>query len=433
MQTHTEVKSKRFASHRRARRECRSRSGTVYIMAMGTSLIVMCLAIAGLQAVRVQRRINDNLREVASASELVKAALEFGQQQVLKDPTWRTRFTHGVPIFRSANGGNFAVTFTDPDDGNIANQNRDPVILTATATYGTATQKMSALFEANQTLFPALRSALYATSEIRFESGSTASANQWAFCETKILVPGSSNINMNCISPSLGGGGYNQRKIVGGVWPMDRPVLDPASISYLGKYYIDNSVTINASDLPTGGTELIANGGFEVDTSNWTGFNCTLTRDTSQKKIGASSCLVKDVTADMIKGANFNLGFWVRGIETQDFYPVITLTGSGSPIPVVRVGNNTTTNAGVWTYVSGIVNVTWTGTLTKAEFQIGSSKSSNFHFDGASLLNADRVVGTRYQVYRRRFVGERKQSVRSGLAQWSLQHQCPRGTHFDSG
>ena len=42
----------------RARGSC-NRNGTVYIMAMGASLIVACLAIAGLQTVRVQRRMND--------------------------------------------------------------------------------------------------------------------------------------------------------------------------------------------------------------------------------------------------------------------------------------------------------------------------------------------------------------------------------------
>jgi hypothetical protein len=36
---------------------------------------------------------------------------------------------------------------------------------------------------------------------------------------------------------------------------MEQPDLNPASATYVGKYYTDHAVVINAADLPTGGTE----------------------------------------------------------------------------------------------------------------------------------------------------------------------------------
>jgi Tfp pilus assembly protein PilX len=46
-------------------------------MAMGASLIVACLAIAGLQSVRVQRRMNDQIAQAANARNLAEAGIEF--------------------------------------------------------------------------------------------------------------------------------------------------------------------------------------------------------------------------------------------------------------------------------------------------------------------------------------------------------------------
>ena len=97
---------------------------------------------------------------------------------------------------------------------------------------------------------------------------------------------------------------------------MDQPDMVPTSSGYVGRYYIDNSIAIVASDLPTGGTELVKNGGFETNTTNWTTFLCTLTRDTTQKKTGLAACFVsgrsssqttpiQNITEHMLKGRSY--------------------------------------------------------------------------------------------------------------------------------
>jgi hypothetical protein len=187
---------------------------------------------------------------------------------------------------------------------------------------------------------------------------------------------------------------------------MQTPDLDPSSASYVGKYYHDNGVVIQASDIPTGGAEMIKNGGFEVNTANWTGLSCTITRDTSQKRSGVASCLVsgqsgvsyplQNITEHIIKGREYDVSFWVRTTEDQEISAVILLTVSGNPVPVVKTGPAVKAKGNVWTQVTAEIDATWSGVLSIAEFYINSEKNSNYHFDDVSIQDAEREAGTRY-------------------------------------
>jgi hypothetical protein len=256
-------------------------------------------------------------------------------------------------------------------------------------------------------LFAACRSALYATDGIEFK-GCTVTANQWAYCENETKIRSNPTVNMNVLSNSFDGNQakITQRSITGGTWPMQTPDLDPSSSSYVGKYYHDNGVVIQASDIPTGGAEMIKNGGFEVNTANWTGLSCTITRDTSQKRSGVASCLVsgqsgvsyplQNITEHIIKGREYDVSFWVRTTEDQEISAVILLTVSGNPVPVVKTGPAVKAKGNVWTQVTAEIDATWSGVLSIAEFYINSEKNSNYHFDDVSILDAEREAGTRY-------------------------------------
>lgn len=387
-------------------RSC-NRAGTVYIMAMGASLIVACLAIAGLHTVRVQRRMNDQNSQLINARKLAEAGIEFVQHRMQTDTSWRSFFVHGVPMKRNATGGDFSVTLSDPIDGNIANQTADPVVVTSTGTFGGATQKISARVEPQTQLFAACRSALYAPTQVDF-NGCTVSSNQWGFCDTEITINGTPTINMNVLSRTFTGNRsrITQRWVQGGKWPMEKPDLSPISPTYIGKYYQDNSVVIPVNDIPTGGQEMIENGEFETNTSSWSGTWCTLTRDTSQKRNGVASCRVssqglisspiQNITEHMIKGRGYRISFWIRTTEDQDIKAVLSLTGSGSSTPVVKTGPSVEAKANEWTLVNATLVATWSGRLTKAEFAIDSEENSSYHIDTVSIQDAEREPGTRY-------------------------------------
>ncbi|MFN7448720.1 MAG: carbohydrate binding domain-containing protein [Pirellula sp.] len=396
-------------SFRQVNRSC-DRSGTIYIMAMGASLIVACLAIAGLQTVRVQRRMNDQISQAANARKFAEAGIEFVQNRIKTDTKWRSFFVNGVSFTRAWTGGSFSVTLLDPVDGNIANRTTDPVVVTSTGRFGKSTQKLSARIDPQIQLYPACQSALYATDSIEFK-GCTVTANQWAYCENTTKIRSNPTVNMNVLSKSFSGiitniTNITQRSITGGTWPMQTPDLDPSSSSYVGNYYHDNGVVIQASDIPTGGAEMIKNGNFLMNTASWTGLNCTLTADSKQKYNGVASCLVsgqsgvsyplQNITEHIIKGREYNVSFWVRTIENQDISAVILLTLSGNPDPVVKTGRAVKAEGNEWTQVTAEIDATWSGVLSKAEFYINSEKNSNYHFDAVSIQDAERDAGTRY-------------------------------------
>lgn len=390
----------------RVNRSC-NRAGTVYIMAMGASLIVACLAIAGLQTVRVQRRMNDQNSQLINARKLAEAGIEFVQHRMQTDTSWRSFFVHGVPMKRNATGGDFSVTLIDPIDGDIANQTTDPVVVTSTGVFGGATQKISARVEPQNQLFAACRSALYAPNEIDFD-GCTITSNQWGYCDSGVTINGNPTVNMNIMSRTFTGNRtwITQRSIQGGKWPMEKLDLSTLSPTYVGKYYQNNSVVIQVSDLPTGGQEMIENGEFETNTTHWSGTWCTLTRDTSQKRNGVASCRVssqglisspvQNITEHMIKDRGYRISFWIRTTENQDIKAVLSLTGSGSSIPVVKTGPTVKAKANEWTLVNATLVATWSGRLTKAEFAIDSEENSNYHIDTVSIQDAEREPGTRY-------------------------------------
>jgi hypothetical protein len=187
---------------------------------------------------------------------------------------------------------------------------------------------------------------------------------------------------------------------------MEKPDLNPASPTYVGKYYHDNAEVIDASDIPTGGAEMIQNGDFETSLANWTGSWCTLTRDTGQRRNGVASCLVsgqgfvsspmQDITEHMIKGRRYRVSFWIRTTQDQEISAVISLTCSDSALPVIRTGPLTNVKNNEWTQVTAELEATWSGRLTRAEFAINSERNSNYHFDAVSIQDAEREVGTRY-------------------------------------
>lgn len=400
-------KLRRVHGHAAPKRKAKiPRSGSVYIMAMGTSLIVACLAIAGLQSVRVQRRTNDALLQTASAKRLAQSGIEFVQQTLLEDANWRTTFSHGVPFIRTTSEGTFSVILTDPSDGNLANRTTDPVQVSSIGISGSSTQKLSTYLEPQNHLFAACRSSLYAVSTLTLARCSI-NANQWAYCEDQIHEMGTSNINMNCLAAqNITGNDYRQRQINGGTWPMTKPELAPTAAAYVGRHYINNAVRINAADLPTGGLELVNNGEFETNTANWTTQDCTLTRDTSQMKNGVASCWVSErsnistpiqnITAQMIKNRTYRVSFWVRTTENQKIYPAIVSYESGSLLPTTRTGTSVAAKSGEWTLVSSNIEASWSGTLTRSEFQIVTERQSSYHFDSVSIQDAEREVGTRY-------------------------------------
>ena len=403
-------KPNRNQGRRRCFRDLR-RHGSVYLTALGSSLIVVCLGLASLQAVRVQRRLYQGSNDLTNARILAKAGMEYGQSQTQSGSSWRSSVAASSTTTRSVNGGSFGVTLADPADATIGNSILDPVLVTSTGSYGSAQFKMSALLEPRRQIFPSCRAALFANRNIEITNGKIAS-NHWALCGNQMNVFGSgvSNIDLNCFAVGgFSGSGFSQRKVSNSVWPVESPNLNPTASDFVAKYYLDNGVLLQAIDLPTGGTELMKNPGVEVDLSNWNvGFDCQLLRTTGQQYSGIASCMVSarllpsaspffNVLEHIREGRTYTFSFAVLSNQNQDFNGTLSIESTGG-LPKLYDATITkvTARANVWTIVSSSFTPDWTGALTKAELRFKGSTLNSYWVDNVSLTNPEWQVGKRY-------------------------------------
>ena len=389
----------------------RRRQGSIYLAALGSSLIIACLGLASLQSARVQRRLNLGSNDLTNARILAKAGIEFGQRQTQSSSSWRSSVAASSTTTQSVNGGNFTVSLTDPSDGVLGNSNLDPVLVTSTGTYGSARTKLSALLEPQKQIFPSCRAALFANRNIEITDGKIAS-NHWALCGNQMNVFGSgvSNIDLNCFAVGgFSGSGFSQRKVSNSVWPIESPNLNPTASDFVAKYYLDNGVLLQAIDLPTGGTELMKNPGVEVDLSNWNvGIGCQLTRNTGRKYSGVASCMVSsrllpsaspffNVLEHIREGRTYTFSFAVLSNEDQDFNGTLSIESTGGlPKLFDATTSKVTAYANVWTIVSSSFTPDWIGALTKAELRFKGSTLNNYWADSVSLTNPEWQVGKRY-------------------------------------
>jgi len=107
-------------------------------------MTVMVIGMAALLVVRVERRSIQMGSDFMLARAYAHSGIEMGYYWMRSDPTWRTyRPTTGAWVTDQIIGdGKFTLVVTDPEDDNIALAPNNFVVLTATATKGTAIYKL---------------------------------------------------------------------------------------------------------------------------------------------------------------------------------------------------------------------------------------------------------------------------------------------------
>ena len=128
--------------------QCRSKAGrarergSVYILVLGASLLVAVIGISSLMAARVQRRSTTLTADRIQACELARSGIDFmmyGANDITTNSVWRAKLNNGDYTNVAFGGGTFTVVGVDPNDGDLINNNGDPVVLTCTGDYRKAT------------------------------------------------------------------------------------------------------------------------------------------------------------------------------------------------------------------------------------------------------------------------------------------------------
>ncbi len=117
--------------------------GSVYVLVLGASILVAVIGVSALMAARVQHGAISRSADAAQTRLLARSAIDLGLCSIRQNPTWRTLFAAGtLPTGLELGSGTLTLTATDPVDGNLTNNNTDPVVLIGIGNVGQATYRL---------------------------------------------------------------------------------------------------------------------------------------------------------------------------------------------------------------------------------------------------------------------------------------------------
>ncbi|MBI1338258.1 MAG: hypothetical protein GC164_15050 [Phycisphaera sp.] len=366
-----------------------SERGGVYVAVLAVAVLLTVIGLAAVMVSRKQLEASTLTRDFVQARLNARSGIELATDWIAQNPDWRTSRSQGTWATKFAlENGSFSLDARDPVDGNFANNDTDPVDLTATGTAGDARYLLTARLESSGGL-DCLKSALLCGNNLTFDA-SNVDSDQKLVCnydtdsKNGSMVYGNVETNHN-----LSGSGYMGSAIKG---TAIRAI--PPSGSVLA-YYLAHGTTISYTSLPVGGVNTITSPGFETSTTGWyaIGGTTVIARDTTEHRSGSACVAVTNRTAStagigqsilaaLYGGHTFYFESNVRNAVKDENVPDIRMTVSvtaqtsgGSPVtqewstPATSVTNG-------WTTLKLTIPITWTGTLKSAEVRFNTTSST---------------------------------------------------------
>ncbi len=205
----------------------RARRGSIYLITVGTAMIVTVLALAALTNVRIQRRELQGVSHAMEAELIAAAAIEMALFRIENDPDWRQKMKDGVwEVDQSAYGGTYSFQGIDPVDGDLTDSDEDSVVIIGTGKCGPARQKVQVRLEAKLDPLTCLEVSMHANNIVSlFQStitgDQTISANNNVIATTANVGPDVEAVN------AITGGTYTGSQTTG-ITP--RTVPDPVTV-----------------------------------------------------------------------------------------------------------------------------------------------------------------------------------------------------------
>jgi hypothetical protein len=361
-------------------------------------MIVAVLGLAALSLVRVQRLQTDGGSDMRNAQAYAKVALDMAWYRVQNDSSWRSKMASGTWSTDQAIGdGYYSFTATDPIDGNLTNSDVHPVVIVGVGKSGKATQKLQMEIRALQPGIRCLEPMVHADNNLKFDGG-TVTSDQMVSANHDAEVKNNAQAYTNAEAANhikTGSGGvWNGTTTTNGNWPRALP-----NVSTLYSYYTMNGTTIDYNDLPAWDVNLIENPGAEsslTSISPWYAVSCSAAVSFFTGNSGLQSFFVssrnsitdifaQDVTSTLESGVTYYAEAYGDALSGDtNIRLMLKLVASGSGTTYVTLTN--WVNISSYKKVSGSAAVTWTGTLTQAEFYVECDEASpSFFIDDVKL------------------------------------------------
>ena len=379
------------------------RRGSIYIMTLGTALIVGMLAAAGLLAVRTQRRHVDLTQDMLQARLNAQTGLEMALFRFESTPDWRAQLATDAWNTDATTGyGTYRFAGIDPEDGDLLDGEFDPVLLTATGGSRSAVQKIEVRLKIRHPGMNCLKTVIHSKGDLVFDS-TDITGNRAVSSDGKLSATNGSQVYVDAEAKGAinasGGSVFHADTTNEGDWPREMPAAPFA-------YCLANGTPIDASDLPLCDAQLLTNVAMADATNNWSAFgSCTLTLNTDQSQ--TQWCILVDGRSGPMDGPSQDI---TNSIQSGETYAVTAdaKAVSGSmhmrlSLQTVSTGGGTQFFSGPWVTVgssafatvAGSLTPTWTGSLIEAKWFLESEASSDaFKFDDAGLRVANAPAGT---------------------------------------
>ncbi len=380
----------------------RQRRGTIYLITMGTALIVSVLAIAALLSVRVQRREVNDVADTARAQLYAQAAIDMALLRIADTPDWREKLAGGAwEADQPIGQGSYTIQATDPVDGRLDNGMYDPVEIVATGRSGPARHMLSVRLNVKQPGLACLEASLHSGGNLLLDAV-TVNGNQFLSSNSIVRASNAAQIHADVQASAqiqaLTGSVYHGSTTTDGDWPREMP-----AVATVLTYYTDEGTDIDIEDLPLWDREMLVNTAMKTDTTAWEPFgNCSLTWD-SDGSSGAGCVLVENRSAES-DGPSQDATDIIQSGETYytkvDAKALVDLVTLNLRITLTTesTGSGTQTVSTPWTevgssefaLVEGNLTPSWTGTLIKAQWIVESqTATTGFKIDDALLKIAD--------------------------------------------
>lgn len=368
--------------------------GTIYIAVLGVSLIIFVIGMAALLNIRIQTRTVALSADSAQARLYARSAVELGMLYINGDPNWRTDYGNGAWFTNQPVANGFmSLTAADPLNNDLTSGANHPVVFTATGRQNLALYMTQVRLEVGPKSGSCLQVAMLSGQKFKVLSTNLKS-NQTIATNTKMNIRGGAIINANvAYLDGVDGSGYAKTPV-----RLRKAQLLPSANAVMN-YYVANGTAISYASLPPASNpNLVVNPSFETNTTGWYcgGSHGVLALDNTTFKDGSKSLLVssrqtaadvacQDLPIGSIKNGNsYQLSLAMLAADALTVQASLVIVASGGTVTVSTPPQSLL--AGQWTTLTGTINPTWSGTVSKVTLTITTTNTSTtYNIDALSL------------------------------------------------
>ena len=152
--------------------------GSIYLFVLASSLIITIIGMGSLFAVRVQSRSAQTAEAATHVRLCAQSGLELGLLMVAQDPNWRTTQANGAWLSSMSLGdATFSLEGIDPLDGDLTDNEYEPLVLTGTGQKGLARYKTQVTLVSNVKALEALNTCVHASGRIHIHNSMQLTAS----------------------------------------------------------------------------------------------------------------------------------------------------------------------------------------------------------------------------------------------------------------